>query len=73
MLTVLEQWYDTHGTHLTYDGKEFHSLITESIENRENRNAAKRATIKKGAMQKYKSAGHGGKKISRTVMGSSKR
>jgi hypothetical protein len=73
LLTVLEQWYDTHGTHLTYDGKEFHSLITESIENRENRNAAKRATIKKGAMQKYKSAGHGGKKISRTVMGSSKR
>lgn len=73
LLQVLEQWHKTHGTHLTYDGKEFYSLISEAIENRENRSAMKRATIKQGAMEKYKSAGHGGKRIARKAMGSTRR
>lgn len=70
LLQILEQWYNTHGSHLSFDGKVFHTIISDAIENRENRNAMKRATIKKGAMEKYKSAGHGGKKLTRKAMGS---
>ena len=63
LLKRLEQWHKTHGTHLMYDGKNFHDVISESIANRENEYAMKRATIKKGAMEKYRGASHGGKRL----------
>ena len=59
LLQRLEQWYNDHGTHLEYDGKEFYTIIANSIENRENHSKAKRATLKQGAMARYKTAGHG--------------